>query len=131
MTDISRTARHFEEAAIGLRAATAVFRLDNAAVHFHAGLRQRNDELLALRVIAHRLPVLAAGGAGACGHPIAGALLQDVGTIGDLAFRAIFPDEDVLVDGLLGVDERARLAVELPEDARLADIEGELLAVHV
>ena len=70
--------------------------------------------------VGHGLPVVAALGAGADRNPFAGVLVRDdIGPVGEQPFLAIEPGEYVLEDGLLGVEELARLSVELPEDARL------------
>src|SRR6185436_20694879 len=63
--------------------------------------------------------------------PISGLLLEDVGTITQLSLRSVFPDEDVLEDRLFRIDELSVRAIELPQDADLADVEGELAPVHV
>ena len=99
--------------------------------HLHAALAQRNDELAGSRMVAHGLPVVAAFGAGTGLNPLAGLLLEDVAAIGRLARLRIDPREDVLEDGFLEGEELAGLAVELPQDAGLADGEQQLLAAAV
>ena len=82
-------------------------------------------------MIAHRLPVVAALGARAGGDPLVDLLLEDVAAIGGPAGLAIDVRVDVLEDGLLEVEQRAGAAIELPQDARLADGEERLLGADV
>ena len=81
LSDVAVGPGHFVEAPIGRRAARAFFEFDLAAGHFHAALAERNDQLPGGRVVAHGLPVVAAFGAGARLHPLAGLLLQDFAAI--------------------------------------------------
>src|SRR6185295_7136633 len=131
LAEIAVGAGHLEEPPVGLRAAAAVLLFDDAAIHFHAGLHKRNDERARGRVVAHGLPVLAARGAGAGGDPVTGPLLKNVRAVGNDPLGPVLPDEDVLEHRLLGVDELAVLAIELPQYAGLTDVERHLPSVDI
>src|SRR6266849_4284259 len=121
---------HFVKLAVARRPARSLRELDFASGHFHTALAERNDEPRGSGVIAHRLPVVATFGAGAGWSPFADFLLHDVGTIGELA-GLVIDAENILVDGFLGVDKLAGLAVEFPEDACLADGENRFAVAYV
>ncbi len=76
---------------------------------------------LVRRMIAHRLPVVPAFGARAGLNPDSGALFEDIVAIPDLAGLRIDLVEDVLEHRFVMAEILARLAVELPQNARLAD----------
>src|SRR6185369_12123244 len=81
LADIAVGARHFEKAAVPGAAARILFEFHFAARHAHATLAQRDDQLRRLRVITHRLPVVAALGAGTDVEPMSDLLLQYVAAI--------------------------------------------------
>ncbi len=58
-------------------------------------------------------------------------MFENVGPVGKLTLALVLPLEDVLKDRFLGVEELAGLAVELPQDARLADVERQLAAADI
>ena len=76
-------------------------------VHLHARLAERNDQRRGRRVVAHRLPVVAALGARARLDPLLDLLLDDVGAIGRHAGLRIDAIEDVLKDRFLVAEELA------------------------
>src|SRR6185295_13544584 len=75
--------------------------------------------------------VVAALGARARLHPLAGLLLEDVGAIGRRAALRIDRLEHVLEDRFLVAEERAVAPIELPENPRLADREDDFLIADV
>ena len=72
-------------------------------------------------MIAHGLPVVSAFGARARLNPLLDALFDDVRPIGWRAGDRVDRIEDVLKDRLAVTEIRARPAIELPENAGLAD----------
>ena len=94
-----------------------------AAGYLHAGLGQWDHEQPGPRVIAHRVPVLAASGAGARGHRHIDRGIADVLPIGDRAGVRVDPFEHVLIDRFLEPEKRAGAAVQLPQDPVLTDTE--------
>src|SRR5262245_27254489 len=131
LPDVAVAARHFEEAPVGAGAAGAVLELDLPSPHLHARLAERNDQEVGRRVITHRLPVVAALGARTRLHPALGVLLDDVGPILRHAGLRIDRLEHVLKDRFGVAEELAASAIDLPEDARLADREEHLLIAFV
>ena len=112
-------------------AARAFFERHLARHDLHARLAERDDQLLRRRVIRHRLPVVAAFGARAHRQPLVDLLIDDVLAIGRRALLRIDLLEDVLEHGLLVAEELAGLALDLPQDAGLADREEILLRTDV
>ena len=112
-------------------AATAQFDVHIMAAHQHAALAERNDQKIGWRIVAGGLPVVAAFRAWAGRDPLIGLLVQDVLAIGDLAGLGIDLAEDVLEQGLLFAQELAGDAVELPQDAILADGHQRLLIAMI
>src|SRR5205823_5993724 len=87
----------------------------------HAALAEWNDDRVAGLMVARRRPVLPAFRSRTRGQQLIDVLVDDFLAIGGLAGLGIDLDEDVLENCLarleiLGVD-----AIELPQDARLAD----------
>src|ERR1019366_1312498 len=119
-----------EKATVPRRAARSVGELDFSSRHLHAALAEWNNQPRGAGIVAHGLPVVAAFGAGARRSPFADFLLQNVGTGGELAGLRI-DGEDVLEDGFLGADKFPGLAIELPEDAGLANSEHRLAVADV
>ena len=112
---------HLKEAPVRGGAARAFLEIRLAPEHFHAGLAERNDELRRCRVIAHGLPVVPAFGRGTRLHPRFRTLLDDIVAVVHLARLLVDAVEDVLVHGFLVVKKLAGLAIQLPQDAVLAD----------
>src|SRR6266571_144717 len=131
LADVALAAGHLEETAVRAGAARSVGELDLAARHLHARLAERDDEQPRARVIAHRLPVVPALGAGTRLHPLAGLLLEDVAPVLRRAGLRVDRLEDVLEHRFLVAEEPAILPIDLPQDARLADREHDLLVADV
>src|SRR5690606_2516920 len=120
-----------EEAAAGGETAAAGDELDGAGGVLEAGLAEGHDEVAGGGVVAHGVPVLAAGAGGAGGGPLVDLGVDDVLAVGDRAGLGIDVGEGVLEDGLGVAEEFAGHAVVLPEDAVFADGEDEAAAVAV
>ena len=127
LAQVASRARHLEPPAVGLRAAGADLERHLAAGDLQAALAERDDERAGAGAVGHRVPVVAAGGARANRDPVADAGVGDVLPVGDHAGPRIDP----LEDGLRVSEEGARLAIDLPEDAVLADGEERSAAAGV
>src|SRR5690606_28977194 len=130
--DVPVRAGHLVEASVGAaRAAAARTLLDRLRADRDAALRQRNDHLPRRTVEAHRLPVVAALGARAAVDPLADLVLDDVLPVARPAGLAVEALPDVLEHRLHVIDVRSAGAIELPQDAVLADGEDELVVAGV
>ena len=83
---------------------------------------------LVAAVVAHRLPVVAAFGARAAVDPLADLVLDDVLPVARRAGLRVELLPDVLEDRFLVAEILAGLAIELPQDAVLADGEHQVLS---
>src|SRR5262245_60625352 len=131
LADVAVRARHFVEATVAGGAAGPLLEFHLAAREFHARLRQRNDEEPCAGVVARRVPVVAAFGTRARLHPISDLRRHDLGPVSRHAGFEIDAIKHVVENRLFECDVFAALAIDLPQDPRLADCEHELPAAHV
>src|SRR5262249_17472981 len=124
-------ARRLEESPVARIAARSLLEVDLARAHLHARLAERQNDDARFGVVAHRLPVLAAGGARARLDPLADFHLDDVGAVLRCASGRIDVVPDVLEDRLLVTEVLARAAIQFPENAWLAGGEQHLLIADV
>src|SRR5206468_3473830 len=129
--DVAVAAGHLKELTIALRAAVSFLHFHLPPADFKAALAQRNHEESAPRVVTHGLPVVAAFRARARADPVADLGFDDVAAVRHRPRLRVDRIEDVLEDRFLVAEELARLTIELPQDAGLADGEHQLPAVDV
>ena len=129
--DIALRTGHLIKTPIAGGAAGAFDELDFAPGHLHTALAERNNQHLASGVITHGLPVVATLGARAGRYPLAGFGGNDVRPIRKQPLFPIKPSEDVLKHGFLRVDELAGLPIKLPQNASLADREGDFSITNI
>src|SRR6185503_18485301 len=130
--DVAVAARHFIEAPIGAARAAAARRLrDRLRANRDAALRERNDQPPRRPIEAHRLPVLAAFGARTALDPFADFLIENVVAIARRARLAIEARPDVLEQRLDVAEIGAVAAVVLPEHAVFTRREHPLLVAGV
>ena len=101
------------------------------ALDHHAALAERNDQQIVGLVIAGGLPVMAAFRSGAGGKPLIGLLVENVLAIGHRAGLVVDIGKDVLEYRFLRREELAGDAVQLPQDAGLADGHQRLLVAVI
>src|SRR5262245_4328023 len=82
-------------------------------------------------MITHRLPVMATFGARTRLNPLSDLLLEYVASISRLTGLRIDPRKHILKYGFPMAHELAGPAVELPQDARLADRKHQLLLADI
>src|SRR6185503_1851960 len=132
LPDLAVGSRHLEEAPCRTVAAAAPFLLvDLLPVDLQAALTERDDQLPGPGVIGGRGPVVAALRARASLDPLSELLLHDVEPVLRPAGLLVERAPDVLKQCLLVAEILARLPIELPQDAVLADGEQQVLVAIV
>src|SRR5262249_10868353 len=128
LADIAAGVRHFMKTTVTGRPARAFLEFNLSTVHFETALAERNDELSSRLVIAHRLPIMAALGAGTNADPFSGLGLCDVRTVCRLAALRVDLLPYILVNGFLVPQELAVASIHLPQKAGFADGVKEITA---
>ena len=130
LAEVAARAGHLHPGAVALVAPGTWLEHRLAPGDLHAALAEGRDQQARLRVISAGGPVVATGGRGADGEPFVDFGVGNIVSILDGA-RIIVDIQYILIDGFREPEKTSVPAVQLPQDAVLADGDDGRLAVHV